>query len=320
MKHRPRAEEQDDLLRPRLVDMIDPRHELVRLAALIDWEVFEREWSGFFPSGKGRPATEPRLVAGLLYLQHAYRLSDEAVVARWVPVIRRGDLGGMDDLKALMFISFLLSDRWANNHRGEPDGKTAFLGLAGCIAEADKMRTTRFDAGHDLRDGGVAVFGQPVDAGADQEIRSQLTGKAEEFIDVALAVADMDAWLRRADQLGREAQIVQPAHAFLLLDRHSRRIDLSRQRLRTLELFSGPEFRCGEPERQTFGCHGEAGMREHATDHVLAMPTLLALPAARGLCESDLLPRGPLERNLVVSCSTRIGPSVACTRNPEAAK
>ena len=46
--------------------------------------MFEREWAGFFPSGKGRPATGPRLVAGLLYLQHAYRLSDEAVVARWV--------------------------------------------------------------------------------------------------------------------------------------------------------------------------------------------------------------------------------------------
>ena len=84
MKHRPRSPEQDDLLRPRLIDLIDPRHELVKLAALIDWEVFEREWAGFFPSGKGRPATEPRLVAGLLYLQHAYRLSDEAVVARWV--------------------------------------------------------------------------------------------------------------------------------------------------------------------------------------------------------------------------------------------
>ena len=84
MKHRPRPEQQDDLLRPRLTDMIDPRHELVKLATLIDWEVFEREWSGFFPSGKGRPATEPRLVAGLLYLQHVYRLSDEAVVARWV--------------------------------------------------------------------------------------------------------------------------------------------------------------------------------------------------------------------------------------------
>lgn len=81
MKHRRRTEEQDDLLPPRLTDMIDPRHALVKLAALIDWEVVEREWAGFFPSHKGRPATEPQLVAGLLYLQHAYRLSDETVVA-----------------------------------------------------------------------------------------------------------------------------------------------------------------------------------------------------------------------------------------------
>ena len=84
MKHRARPPEQDDLLRPRLVDLIDLRHELVKLTALIDWEVFEREWSGFFPSATGRPAIPPRLVAGLLYLQHAYRLSDEAIVARWV--------------------------------------------------------------------------------------------------------------------------------------------------------------------------------------------------------------------------------------------
>ena len=84
MKHRPRPPEQDDLLRPRLVDLIDLRHELVKLAALIDWDFFEREWAGFFPSTTGRPATSPRLVAGLLYLQHAFRLSDEAVVARWM--------------------------------------------------------------------------------------------------------------------------------------------------------------------------------------------------------------------------------------------
>jgi transposase, IS5 family len=84
MKHRPRPPEQNDLFRPRLVDLIDMRHELVALAALIDWDFFEREWSGFFPSTTGRPATSPRLVAGLLYLQHAFRLSDEAVVARWV--------------------------------------------------------------------------------------------------------------------------------------------------------------------------------------------------------------------------------------------
>ena len=43
-----------------------------------------KKWAGFVPSCKGRPAREPRLVAVLLYLLHAYRLSDEAVVARWV--------------------------------------------------------------------------------------------------------------------------------------------------------------------------------------------------------------------------------------------
>ncbi|WP_281171656.1 IS5 family transposase [Gemmobacter nectariphilus] len=84
MKHRPRPEEQDDLLRRRLVDLIDMRPELVKLAELIDWEFFETEWAGFFPSSKGRPATSPRLVAGHMYLQHAYRLSDEAVIASWV--------------------------------------------------------------------------------------------------------------------------------------------------------------------------------------------------------------------------------------------
>ncbi len=84
MKPHSRAPEQDDLLRPQLVDMIDARHELVKLAALIDWEFFEREWAQFFPSHWGRPATSPRLIAGLMYLQHAFNLSDEAVVARWV--------------------------------------------------------------------------------------------------------------------------------------------------------------------------------------------------------------------------------------------
>jgi len=29
--------------------MIDARHELVKLAALIDWDFFEREWASFFP-------------------------------------------------------------------------------------------------------------------------------------------------------------------------------------------------------------------------------------------------------------------------------
>ena len=79
------APDQDDLLRARLVEMIDMRHELVKLEALIDRDIFEREWLGFFSSHTGRPATPPRLVAGLCYLQHAF-----ALVTRG----SRGPLGG----------------------------------------------------------------------------------------------------------------------------------------------------------------------------------------------------------------------------------
>jgi hypothetical protein len=64
MKHRSRPPEQDDLLCPRLVEMVDLGHALVKLTALIDWEVIEREWSGFFPSTTGRSAKPPLQVSG----------------------------------------------------------------------------------------------------------------------------------------------------------------------------------------------------------------------------------------------------------------
>ena len=60
MKPKKTAPDQDDLLRARLVEMIDMRHELVKLEALIDWDVFEREWLGLFPSHTDRPTTPPR--------------------------------------------------------------------------------------------------------------------------------------------------------------------------------------------------------------------------------------------------------------------
>jgi transposase, IS5 family len=84
MGPKPNVPKSDDLFRQRLDEMVNSKHPLVQLTRHIDWSVFEHEWMGFFPSQRGRPAIAPRLVAGLLYLQHTFALSDEEVVGRWV--------------------------------------------------------------------------------------------------------------------------------------------------------------------------------------------------------------------------------------------
>jgi len=72
------------MFRQRLDELVNLKHPLAQLSTHIDWSVFEREWAGHFPSSRGRPATSTRLIAGLLYLQHTFALSDEDVVWGWV--------------------------------------------------------------------------------------------------------------------------------------------------------------------------------------------------------------------------------------------
>ncbi len=67
-----------------LMAHLNQHHPLIQLAALIDWDAIDRVASEPFQSKRGRPAVRPRLIAGLLYLQHAYDLSDEEVVWSWV--------------------------------------------------------------------------------------------------------------------------------------------------------------------------------------------------------------------------------------------
>ena len=56
----------------------------MQLAVLIDWNAIDQLASPSFVSRRGRPAAPPRLIAGLLYLQHAFDLSDKEVVSNWV--------------------------------------------------------------------------------------------------------------------------------------------------------------------------------------------------------------------------------------------
>ncbi len=84
MGPRPYAPQTGELPRARLDEQLKMSHPLMRLASLMNWEEIERSFSVHFASTRGRPALSPRLVAGLLYLQHANDASDKAVVATWL--------------------------------------------------------------------------------------------------------------------------------------------------------------------------------------------------------------------------------------------
>ncbi len=75
---------QEDLFLLELKNMLDPRHELSRLAEVIDWQKLADEFGEFYVDRKGRPGISIRLMTGLLYLKATFKLSDEDVVRRWV--------------------------------------------------------------------------------------------------------------------------------------------------------------------------------------------------------------------------------------------
>jgi transposase, IS5 family len=79
MKPHTRTAETAEMFRPHLDEQLNMKHPLMRLAGLI-----EHHFASHFTSERGRHALPPRLVAGLLYLQHANDASDEMVVNTWL--------------------------------------------------------------------------------------------------------------------------------------------------------------------------------------------------------------------------------------------
>lgn len=68
----------------KLTNLINLRHPLCRLAELIPWNELNERFGALYTEKEGRPGIATRLMAGPHYLKHAYNLSDEAVVERWV--------------------------------------------------------------------------------------------------------------------------------------------------------------------------------------------------------------------------------------------
>ena len=75
---------QRDLFRTPLIEIIDVSHPLCKLAAVIEWAIFDEAFGKLYSPDQGRPAKPTRLMVGMQYLKYTYNLSDEEVVARWV--------------------------------------------------------------------------------------------------------------------------------------------------------------------------------------------------------------------------------------------
>ena len=96
-----------DLFRQTLEEMVDPKHPLVILSRRIPWKTLEKKVAPLLvperrsasavevddlfgssvqmvsPNPGGRPRLPTRLLMSLLYLKHAFNLSDEELCARW---------------------------------------------------------------------------------------------------------------------------------------------------------------------------------------------------------------------------------------------
>jgi len=72
------------LFRSSLEAILDPDHELIRLAKLIDWNRFDEAFGRFYHQRKGRRGLPTRLMVGVHLLKHMKGLSDEEACSAWL--------------------------------------------------------------------------------------------------------------------------------------------------------------------------------------------------------------------------------------------
>src|SRR5258708_11361775 len=141
----------DDLCGARLGNIISPRHEVDRLAQLIDWRMFETAFGPLYAE-VGRPGLPTRLMVGLHLLKHVFNLSDEVVCGRWVENPYYQHFCGFDYFQHELPVDRSSMTRW--RERIGPGGMEVLLkatiaaGLHGGVVAAKKLqRVTRATTG-----------------------------------------------------------------------------------------------------------------------------------------------------------------------------
>jgi transposase, IS5 family len=252
---KPAPKEPDDLFRARLSQQLDRRHPLVRLAGLLDWGVFEDRFGLLYHPHVGRPGVPIRLMVGLSYLQHTFRLSDEEVVARWVENPYWQYLCGFDYLQLELPIHPSSLVRW--RRRIGQDGIE--LLLQETIAAARRSEAVK---PHSLERVSVDTTVQP--KAIAHPLDSRLYHRGREIL-VRLAQRYGVPLRQSYARLGRKALRLASRYA------HARQMRRARREIKRLKTYLGRVFR--DVQRKLEGRPEVAG---HFTEALTRVERLLA--------------------------------------------
>jgi IS5 family transposase len=211
------------LFSARLEQIIDHNHSLCKLANAIDWSEFEQAFGKLYDPGQGRPAKPIRLMVGLHYLKHAYDLSDEDVVARWVENPYWQYFCGSTHFGHEFPIDASLMTKWRKKAKAEGMEKLLEVTIKTGLKTGELKRT-------ELKKLSVDTTVQekettfPTDDKLYQRIREKLVSKARDC-----GIELPKSYVRK----GKKALVMYGRYA------HERRYKRARKQLRKLKTYLG---------------------------------------------------------------------------------
>ena len=176
---------------------------------------------------------------------------------------------GVDDGEFERGVQLLFGDWGKNLDTPIANLDNGFASFSPLVPHFNAMQPSNSHLSHLVSDGVISVSSETVDAGPQEEMSAGIVSRTEQFVDVALAIADMHDALRLCEKCSGLLHVLQPAIALLLLDRHARWVDRALQRVRAVELVPGPELDRGQSKRKPLLGHDQAGVHQHATHRVI---------------------------------------------------
>ncbi|HEY6264681.1 MAG TPA: hypothetical protein VIW93_07755 [Candidatus Acidoferrum sp.] len=137
------------------------------------------------------------------------------------------------------------------------------------VRHLDAMQPLDAHFSHFIGNRMFSIPRKAIHASAHQEMRANCFCSAKELVNIALQVADVNAAFRIVQKGRGLLQILQPADAFFLFNRHARGIDFLLESVAAYEFASRPELHSRQAQGQSIGGHRQAGMHLNSAHNVV---------------------------------------------------